>query len=332
MNVDTKRKEIILFVMSVVILSGIISLLSNILFTEFYDKHRIKLILFVFLTLMITLYIIIKVIFMYGYKTFNTNMLFVYDTNEKKFIDIPYNPASVNARALFENLRKKDKEKIKINGILEDSILENKNIKEFYEFCNCLVVQLIFGKFLKNHYYDNYIDRNDLKELIVNFRYIDVDLILGKGNEQEIDISSILDDDNNQEVLNSNKKLIIAPLKLALPKGFKIKELEKNSMKLNSMYGFLNFNWNVSLKGGCGEKTDLLSLTKDLDLKKCMEVEIQLNMKYGFKPLKVFNYSTIEFEKFINNCTERMKKFDKSTAINEFEIEMLSKIFKYIDN
>lgn len=311
MIVNDKRKDIILFIVSVIFLSAEIAEIANILFEEFYSSNKLKMIITVTVLLLLTILFVIKVMFSYDTKVHYSKMILVYSNTHNKFIDIPFNPCSVNARVLFENLSDKHKKKITINNSLS---LINKDTKEFLEYCNCLVVQLIFSRFLTNRIYKNKADITNLKDLLLKFRYIDVDSMLG-----------------GEKGFSIGDKTFVSAI-LTLPEGFKITKVEKDCIKLDSKYGFVNFIWSTHLFGQCTKETELLTSFEDMDLSNCIQIEIRLKMEYGFKLLKIFKKSTIEFENFIDNCRRNMDKFDEENYLKRFRIEILPNMLKYMNN
>ncbi|MCK5051952.1 MAG: hypothetical protein KAS53_09535 [Candidatus Cloacimonetes bacterium] len=306
MNVSSKRKDIMILVISVILLSIEISLISNILFSKFYSDNKLIFFLINSILFLITISLLIKTMFVYDTKIHNSNIIFAYDTVKNKFVDIYCNPSTVNARVLYNSLNKKNKQKIQINDLLE------KDKTEFFEFCNCLVVQLIFSRFLRNKQYKNIIDINFLKEVLVKFRYIDIDSILG-----------------GEEHITGKLKLVSS--KLTLPDGFKLKNVSKQNMELDSLFGFVNFKWSIIVSSNT-EVCKIFSVLKKIDLNNLLQVNVSFNMEYGFKPLLIFKKSTLEFEKFVNHCKNNMNKYDWKSCMDEFNSKVLIDTFDYLND
>ncbi|MDR5587897.1 hypothetical protein [Clostridium aquiflavi] len=321
MEVKAKRKDILILIFSVILLGVQISLISNILFDKYY-KDNIKLfVLIIIVLLLLNIFLIINIMIKYEIYKKEIELKFVYDYSKKKFIDIPFNSTSVNARVLFDNLPEKHKDKIYynieeriINGLTEDNLESH---KQFFHFIDCFLIQLIFTRILKGRiqrdkkkkYFD--IDINYLKELLVKFRYIDVDEMLGVCNS--ISIGNI--------VLKSSC--------LSLPEGFNIKKVEKNNIRLESKYGFIYLKWD-SCAGGVSQETKMISEIEGINLDECNEITVNLSLEYGFKPLKLFKSSTVEFEDFIKVCEQQMVKFDKSTTVSKYKLKLMHELSRKV--
>lgn len=312
MGVKDKRKDIIMLILSVIILGGMVSLIASIIFTEFYNlNNKIWFISTIICVLILNILLIMKVMFSYQLQNKHSELTFIYDVKKQKFIDIPFNPGSVNARVLYNNLSEKEKSKIKIKDFFEQK-------EEFYKFCECIVVQLIFSRFLNNGKVNfkegREINIEDLKDILVNFRYIDIDHILG-----------------NEESIKLGDKGVLKPTLIRLPKGFKVNKVKNHHINLKSDYGIVNFYWKTIIKNSCGSKIKLLSTFSDINLDDCVEVKVKLNMEYGFRLMKAFRADTMEFEEFLVTCEANMRKFDIDRNIEEFNIEIIPKVIHYLD-
>lgn len=339
MEVKSKRKDLLLLLLSVFLLGVEISLIANIIFDRYYENNSKLFILIILFTLLINLAILIYVVTLSEVTTKSVELYFVYDQDKKIFVDIPFSPSSVNARVLYNNLSDKKKESIYIKDEPYATIESyKKNIREkslnFYNFCNSAVVHLIFSRFLKNHIDNVNIKTVDIeyeyfKELLCEFKYIDVDNIIGRESEYTQVVPSNLV--NISKGIKVDKVIVtIKPVSLSLPEGFKIKSVNKNSIKLESKYGYVIFEWKV-LRKSIGNKIKLLSTYKNINLNNSEEIKVDLKMKYGFKITKLFKSSTIEFEEFINNCYSNMSKFDISTSLEKLKIENSIKITQFLN-
>lgn len=313
MIVNDKRKDIIMFVFSAIFLSGAVSSIANIVFTEFYDTHKTLFISIIAILALLALVLIFKVMFQYDSSSYKSKIVIAYSMEDKCFVDIPFSPGSVNARVQYNNLPDKHKKKIeKINFKYE---LIPEDFKEITEFCNCFVVQLIFARILRNARGTNKVDRAYLKEVLVKFKYIDVDEMLG-----------------GMESLYSDDNVVLVPTELKLPEEFRIKKVEKNYIQMESKYGFVTFKWSTLQNRFYSKKTQMLSMFEEVDVRKNCQMSIDLEMTYGFKPLKIFKKSTAEFEGFVEKCKNEMQDFDEETSIKKFKISVLPNIISYLDN
>ncbi|MDU1538629.1 MAG: hypothetical protein E6902_03320 [Paeniclostridium sordellii] len=321
MEVKSKRKDILTLLFSVILLGVQISLISNILFDKYYKENTKLFAIIIIVSLILNSLLIIHIMIKYEVYIKKVDLNFMYDSREKKFIDIPFNPTSVNARVLFDNLSEKDKDRIYYNiyEILSDELEEanEEKINQFFHFIKCFTIQLIFTRILKggmhrckkNKYFN--IDRNYLKELFVKFRYIDVDSILGENEGLKI----------GDKVFRSSC--------LSLPEGFKIKEVDENNIRLESNYGFICFKWE-SYVGGISKETEIISEFKEKNFDKCNEITVNLFMEYGFKPLKLFKSSTVEFEDFVKACEQQMRDFDKSATMSKYKLELMHELSRRV--
>ncbi|WHY72379.1 hypothetical protein [Fictibacillus enclensis] len=309
MEIHLKRKELWIFILSVFILGGEIGLIANVLFTEFYSENRLLFVAFLALLLLLTIFASIKLMLATNEKVFERDFIFTYDLSSNKFIDIPYNPSSVNARVLMDNLGVKNKERVKIERVFEKNI-------EFYNFSNNIVAQIILSRIIKHsrNKYTETVTLQKLKELLVNYRYIDVDSIVGE------DITFRVKD--GKEIKRPN---------LILPKGFKINCNDIRNINIKSYYGFVNFEWNTVATTDT-KTSQLLSTFNDIDLSNCIEVQVKIRLKYGYSIFKLFKKDIVDFNEFIENCKDKMNTFSVEYSKQKYDNDYSVKILKYIEN
>lgn len=305
MSLKTKRNEVIKLMFCVILLGVILSSIANIIFEEFYYYKKIVYIIITLSAFVICTVMIIKILLKNESIKTHAQILSAYDIVNQKFVDIPNSLSSVNARILYHSLSNKMQNKLEFKTVFDVHKCE------MFDFCNSFIIQLIFSRFLKNTVYKNKVDINFLKEILVKFRYIDID--------------SILDS-------NIDEKSRLQPVPLALPKGFKIKEVNDNSIKLKSSYGFLYFSWDLIHYTMNGNYIKFLTAFDNVDSSNCLEILYKLNIEYGFKGITLFSKSTNEFNNFINDCLKKLKSFDINTSVQQYNLLKLPFLLNYIDN
>ncbi|WP_343101175.1 hypothetical protein [Romboutsia sp. MSSM.1001216sp_RTP31141st1_G3_RTP31141_220114] len=329
MEVKSRRKDLLSLLLAVFLLGVVISLVANILFDIFYDSNKKLFITIVLLVLFINLTILVYISNLSSISEKKAIIKFVYNFEEKGFIDIPYNPASVNARMAYYNLSDKKRESIseKFMPIWCNTIEPENRIqgqRNFDEFCISAVITLIFTRFFQISDFETDMQKMDInseyfKELLYKFRYIDIDNLLGTYDKVGCTCgccSKFMEDESN---LHESDILVkIEPVGIYLPEGFKIKEVNESNIKLESKYGFIIFEWDI-VRRSISEETTLLSALELLDLDNCEEVEVNLKMKYGFKLMKLFKKSTVQFERFVNRCCDKMLDYDISKSLAKLE-------------
>lgn len=309
MEVYLKRKELWIFILSVFVLGGEIGLIANIFFTEFYSGHKLLFIILISLLLLITLFSIIKLMLINIDKEYVRNLIFTYDFHSNRFIDIPYNPSSVNARVLMDNQSIKNQEKIKVKNFMEKNV-------EFYNFNNNVVAQIILSRFIRHtrNEYKEDVTIEKLKELLVNYRYLDVDSIIGEGIAFKVS--------NGKDIKHSI---------LSLPTGFKINCNNDRNINIKSNYGFVDFQWHTIVTNNT-KTSHLLSSFDDIDLKNCLEIQVEIKLKYGYGIFKLFKKDIVEFNEFIEACKEKMDSFSIENSKQKYNNDYSEKILKYIEN
>ncbi|WP_439033594.1 hypothetical protein ABEV81_06525 [Bacillus paranthracis] len=300
MELNLKRRELWFFVLSVFILGGEVGLTANILFTEFYSEYKLYFISILALLIVITIFLATKLILKNSSVVYKNKMIFTYDLNLHKFIDIPYSPSSANARIVSDSLSSKNQEKVK-----KDHIFDNN--PEFGMFINNIVAQIVLSRIIRHVTLQQYSEQfsiEKLKELLVVYRYLETDSIIGAENGSR----------------NT----------LTLPTGFKIDSTNSNNIKMKSKYGYINFNWNMVVSERT-ENSDLLSSFNYVDLSNCIEAEIELKFEYGYNIFKIFKKDTEEFNKFIENCKAKMDIFDLEYSKQKYNNAVYPNLMKYIE-
>ncbi|MGG0913034.1 hypothetical protein JR311_00080 [Bacillus velezensis] len=313
MTLYSKRKELWLFIFSVLVLGIEVGIIANIIFSKFYEINKSLFISVALLIVLITIGILIWVMFRYDKKLFISRMLFAYDKENKLFVDIPHSPPSVRARILFNRYK----------ILFNNQNAKNQNNFKLYseqgeDFINNAVAQIILSRFIKHReLYKEKVNRERLKDVLVKYKYIDIDDILG-GEEYE-KMSSI---------------------ELTLPKGFMIVPTDNKSIKIVSKYGFLTFKWVFGYRDGSWtigdygngiSYTKLLSAFDKTEISDCTEVQIKVELEYGFNPIKLFMKNTVEFNNFIDRCIACMEDFDIDRSKEKFNSEVFSNMAKFLE-
>ncbi|WP_144475485.1 hypothetical protein [Cytobacillus oceanisediminis] len=306
MNINSKRKELWLFLFSVLILGLEIGILGNILFSEFYANHKVLFISIVTLNIIIIIWIVIRIMFKYDdQQIYSISMIITYDIENKRFIDVPYSPTSVNVRMHYNALSNKNQEKI-----IEDHKGEVRPSDEMKIFSENAIVQIILSHFIKHSIgYEEKVSRERLKEILVKYKYIDTDDILGG------------------EIFKNGIKSV----ELTLPKGFKIVPSTTNNIRITSKYGYVNFRMIFKRARKNGKYSKLLLTFENINPQKVLELEYEVELKYSFNPLKVLRRNTDEFNDFIDRVLEGMEVFSVNRTIESFNLEFSPKLIGYLD-
>lgn len=290
---EEKQKNLLSLLFSVVGLSLILSLLSNVLFSEYYEINKqMFIVFFVFVLILIVLFLCIM-IYRFDNVIYVAKLPIIYSRKDKKFIDIPYSVTSVRARVLFDNLSEKKKELIRSDG------------DELFEFSKSFIIQyvfsLIFDRISNISNISNWItvDRKYLKDLLVNFKYIDVDELVRKS--------------------------------LKLPEGFKIKAVDDVSITISTKQGFIKLSWDISMRMPCQEELCLLAQLQERDITKCMAYLLEVKLEYGYNPFKIFMKSTKDLDKYLTMCMEFLIEDDLNTIIEKAKIISLIEIIKKME-
>lgn len=228
----------------------------------------------------------------YDKASYSINSFIIYDP-QKGFIDLPYSPMSVNARVLYNNLPKKQK--------------QNVNSKdEIFQFTNSFIVQfifcLIFDQANQKSSLKKWItlDRNYLKELLVNFKYLDIDEM-------------------------------IRQVHLELPKGFSIKKVSKFGFVISTRQGFINFKWELGTINPCPSELIFLAQMQNKSLKNCTAVNIKLKMEYGYKPLSFFSSSANRMQNYLEMCVDLLNEYDINSIIKNAQTILMTELIKKMD-
>lgn len=236
---------------------------------------------------------------------YSISMIITYDIENKRFIDVPYSPTSVNVRMHYNALSNKNQEKI-----IEDHKGEVRPSDEMKIFSENAIVQIILSHFIKHSIgYEEKVSRERLKEILVKYKYIDTDDILGG------------------EIFKNGIKSV----ELTLPKGFKIVPSTTNNIRITSKYGYVNFRMIFKRARKNGKYSKLLLTFENINPQKVLELEYEVELKYSFNPLKVLRRNTDEFNDFIDRVLEGMEVFSVNRTIESFNLEFSPKLIGYLD-
>jgi len=306
MNLFIKRKELWFFLFSVLFLGVGMGIVGNILFSEFYSENKLFFISFLLCILLTIVWLGIRVMFRFDKQIYSKSLVITFDMDNNKFIDIPHNPTSINVRMHFNNLSRNYQEKI-----MEDYTGQVKLSDEMRVFTQNAVVQIILAHFIKHSKrYNEEVNRERLKEILVKYKYIDIDDILGG------------------QVIN---KGAIRTLELTLPKGFKIVSPDEDNIRIISKYGYINFKIKSLSYQRNGPYSNLLLTFKETKAHKLIDLEYLIELEYGFNPLKIFRRNTEEFNDFISRTLVVMDSFDIKQSIEKFNLNFNPKLFEYLE-
>jgi len=147
MNTSFKRYEVILFLFSAIVLAFVVGLLSNIIFTRYYESNKtvftwtIVILFFVLFTLLILIMLSRKE---NGF--IRAQCVFTYCFNDMKFIDLPHCVASVRGRVKYED----------VSDELKDEFYESNMKNEFWassirDFFNIVMQEIVLDVIINSH-------------------------------------------------------------------------------------------------------------------------------------------------------------------------------------
>jgi len=298
MELKNKQEKFLSLILSAFCLGIEISIIANIIFALLYENYKfiftLSVIVITFINLVLILYINVK----YCTLCYTFELPIIFDGKQNKFIDIPHCPSSVNARLLFDSLSNKQK-----NLITHDNPLTN---EEYLFFCISFIGQLIFTRIFWNSSYildekNSYIvNREYFKDLLVKYKYIDIDDILNKPSTEE-DL-----------------------LPLQLPKGIKISYVTNNEIILKSLQGYIHFYWDIKTTFPCESNIDLLAKSGIISTDTCYSTIIKVNLDYGYYILNLFKKKTQILDYYFTECKSVLESFDINNSMKKLQLQISS--------
>lgn len=298
MELKNKQEKFLSLILSAFCLGIEISIIANIIFTLLYENYKfiftLSVIVITFINLVLILYINAK----YCTLCYTFELPIIFDAKQNKFIDIPHCPSSVNARLLFDSLSNKQK-----NLIAHDNPLTN---EEYLFFCISFIGQLIFTRIFGNSSYildkkNSYtVNREYFKDLLVKYKYIDIDDILNKPSTEE-DL-----------------------LPLQLPKGIKISYVTNNEIILKSLQGYIHFYWDIKTTFPCESNIDLLAKSGIISTDTCYSTIIKVNLDYGYYILNLFKKKTQILDYYFTECKNVLESFDINNSMKKLQLQISS--------
>ena len=294
---EENKKSLLSLVLSVIGAGFFISLLTNIIFKELYDENRIIFIIVCCISMIMVFFFLCQVIYRLDKKVIKVTLPTVFDVRKNQFIDLPHSPTSVNARVLFNNLSAKQRAMVNSE-------------EERFSFVDSFMVQLIFTLVFDHSFRKSNIekwipvDRKYLQDILVNYRYIDIDEIVGEGHKG----TAVL-----------------------LPKGFKIKSVKEDSIYIASKQGFIKFSWDINGRRPCQEELFFVAQIEDVDISGCWAYNVDVTLEYGYKPMKLFMRSTKDLDNYLEHCVEELKSYDIYSIIEEVKMIYMTEVMKKLD-
>lgn len=298
MELKNKQEKFLSLILSAFCLGIEISIIANIIFTLLYENYKfiftLSVIVITFINLVLILYINAK----YCTLCYTFELPIIFDAKQNKFIDIPHCPSSVNARLLFDSLSNKQKKLI-----AHDNPLTN---EEYLFFCISFIGQLIFTRIFGNSSYildkkNSYtVNREYFKDLLVKYKYIDIDDILNKPSTEE-DL-----------------------LPLQLPKGIKISYVTNNEIILKSLQGYIHFYWDIKTTFPCESNIDLLAKSGIISTDTCYSTIIKVNLDYGYYILNLFKKKTQILDYYFTKCKNVLESFDINNSMKKLQLQISS--------
>lgn len=297
MELKNKQETFLSLILSAFCLGIEISIIASIIFTSLYENNKIIFTISAIMITLINLMLILYINAKYCKLHYSFELPIVFDAHKNKFIDIPHCPASVNARILFDSLSNKQK-----STITYDDPLGN---KEYIAFCISFIAQLIFSRIFWNssHILDEKkgyaINRKFFKDLLVQYKYIDIDDILNKPFAED-------------------------SLPLQLPKGIKITYAKNNEIKLKSMQGYIHICWDITTVFPCEDNIALLAKSGNVSTENCFSTIIKVNLDYGYNILNLFKKETQILDYYFTECKNQLESFDINNSMQKLQLQISS--------
>lgn len=297
MELKNKQENFLSLILSAFCLGIEISLIASIIFTLLYENNKI---LFTISVIVITLINFVLILFInakYCKLRHTFELPIVFDAQKNKFIDIPHCPASVNARILFDSLSNKQKSLITCDAPLENM--------EYISFCISFIGQLIFSRIFWNSSHilgekTGYpINREFFKDLLVKYKYINIDDILNKPFTED-------------------------SLPLQLPKGIKISHVTNNEIVLKSLQGYIHIYWDITTTFPCEDNIALFAKSGNISTGNCFSTVIKVTLDYGYNVFYLFKKKTQILDYYFTECKNQLESFDINNSMQKLQLQISS--------
>lgn len=297
MELKNKQEKFLSLILSAFCLGIEISIIASIIFALLYENNKLLFTLSVIVLTFINLVLILYINAKYCTLCYTFELPIVFDAKQCKFVDIPHCPSSVNAKLLFDSLSNKQKKLITHNNPLTN--------EEYLFFCISFIGQLIFSRIFWNssHILDEKngyaVNREYFKDLLVKYKYIDIDDILNKPSEEDV-------------------------LPLQLPKGSKISYVSNNEIILKSLQGYIHFYWDITTTFPCDSNIDLLAKSGNIPTDTCCSTIIKVNLDYGYYILNLFKKKTQILDYYFTECKNVLESFDINNSMKKLQLQISS--------
>lgn len=272
-DISKKRRETILFAITVILLAFLISIISNIVFSEFYIvPYKVKFTILIFVSIILTsLFGYFKVLSQSEGDFLKVKFLLTFNRSKKQFIDIPYCVSSVNARVLFHKLPKDKQEKISQFHIFK----RDDSMNELEAFIDNVVQYIILTRILR------FSSRIELKKFP----------------------ASQLPSDLRNNICFDESDNISIPTQLNI-------ESVNDWIRLTSVYGNIDFRWNCDIGNKNHWTACFLKVIKPDDKDEYFDCLIEVTMLYKCKFWLMFSRNLDRFLSWIDLIERELKEYE----------------------
>ncbi len=293
MNVNMKRFEVIIFVLTAIVLAFLVGLLSNAVFQTYYERNeRLFTNVVIIISIVLILILIAMMLSKSEVKSSKTTCVCTYCVDEMKFIKIPHCIPSVHAKLTYEDLpqelRKEFSESNEQKLAMSPGSLT---------FVNILVDKLIL-------------------EFIINSR----------KKEKVITIEDLPEKIRERVKLGDQRTF-----KLHVPNWVTIESWGNEFIRVKTKFGVIKFYWNLSIHSEGYYSEPYLKIIDLKHCKKYRDYCITIHMKYYYNLWKMFSKEMDEFILWVNGLEEKMEKLDWERTEKYLPILLLQTIVEEIN-
>ncbi|MGM8225453.1 hypothetical protein ACSV5M_02640 [Cellvibrio sp. ARAG 10.3] len=300
-KLKSAKKESIILLLVIILISFLVSSISNIVFTEAYKEHAIPYIVIVsaslFVSALLAYLVLTRSLSSTSHKI---KMLFAFDKSNNTFIDIPHCMSSVNARVLYNRLDEPHQNHIGSNARLMKFIGSDAS------------------KFI-----------DDVVQMVLVCRLLNPCSYRIKGSVKT-PCGSLPDSLKENKFVTSELKVEEG---LFLPKGYAIEAINprKSYFKVSSKYGSIAFSWTNSICQTAYDCGAFIDTVGKINSETCLEMYSFIDIESKFNFIRILSPKSKEFASWVAEMEKEFKEWDWSRAQKNLPALMLAEIAKKID-
>jgi hypothetical protein len=301
-NLKLAKKEVLSFLLIIIVIAFLISSLANIAYNEFYLANPVGFILWVTFLLIFSGFIsFILLTASLASTTTKIKMNFTFDREHQCFVDIPHCPSSVNARVMFDNLDSAHQQ-----HIASCTKLQNFGDSVLSQFLDNVVQMLILSNVLKSA--SRVLDKNCITNVPL------------KDMPENIRANKYLKKHLNNEAF------------IALLKNYKITPLNqrKSFFKLNGAYGSISFEWHLAMIQTAYNSGAYLESLVDVNREHCCDFYMTVLMTNKISYLRLLSKKTNIFANWTSSISDELESYDWKRAQENLPMLMIGKVLSEI--